>query len=171
MGFFSITFLLLSFQLTSFFGPVGFILANCTNMLLRIIFSIIYIRKQYNTVNLKPLDGIIPKKLFTITLIVLGIVCKVSEVIWSIYALTYECHFEIEYHFKWICFSNGIHSGRLFLFFFVVDTESFVSIFNIGTYYNRWNLFRLCPWSLGLWKSTNGSELYSETSSKSVSCM
>lgn len=81
MGFFSITFLLLSYQLTSFFGPVGFILANCTNMLLRIIFSIIYIRKQYNTVNLKPLDGIIPKKLFAMTLIVLGIVCKVSEVI------------------------------------------------------------------------------------------
>lgn len=81
MGFFSITFLILSYQLTSFLGPVGFILANCTNMLLRIIFSSIYIRKQYKSVNLQPLDGIIPKKLFAITLIIFGVICKVSEVI------------------------------------------------------------------------------------------
>lgn len=81
MGFFSITFLLLSYQLTSFFGPVGFILANCTNMLLRIIFSVIFIQKQYDAVKLKPLDGIIPKTGFIMTLIVLGIACKVSEVI------------------------------------------------------------------------------------------
>lgn len=80
MGFFSITFLILSYQLTSFLGPVGFILANCTNMLLRIVFSSMYIHKEYQLVNLNPLDGIIPKKLFTITLIVLGLTCKVSEV-------------------------------------------------------------------------------------------
>ncbi|XP_031629775.1 protein RFT1 homolog [Contarinia nasturtii] len=79
MGFFSVTFLLLSYQLTSFLGPVGFILANCTNMFLRIIFSSRYIHKQYHSVNLKPLDGIKPNKLFFITLIVLGIACKMSE--------------------------------------------------------------------------------------------
>lgn len=80
MGFFSITFLLLSYQLTRFFGPVGFILANCTNLASRIIFSSRYIRKQYYSVDLKPLDGIKPKKLFAITLVVAGILCKFSEV-------------------------------------------------------------------------------------------
>lgn len=80
MGFFSVTFLLLSYQLTTIFGPVGFILANCTNMLLRIIFSSRYIRKQYHSVDLKPLDGTIPSVLFAITLTVAGIVCKMSEV-------------------------------------------------------------------------------------------
>lgn len=80
MGIFSITFLLLSYQLTSYFGPVGFILANCTNMLLRIIYSGIFIRKQYQSVQLRPLYGIIPKKLFAICLIVFGILCKISEV-------------------------------------------------------------------------------------------
>lgn len=80
MGFFSVTFLLLSYQLTRFFGPVGFILANCTNLASRIIFSSRYIRKQYYSVDLKPLDGIKPKKLFAITLVVAGILCKFSEV-------------------------------------------------------------------------------------------
>lgn len=80
MGIFSVTFLLLSYQLTSTFGPVGFILANCINMLLRIVFSCRYIHKQYQTVDLNPLDGIKPTKLFTICLVVLGIACKMSEV-------------------------------------------------------------------------------------------
>lgn len=36
MVIFSITFLLISYVLTSVLGPVGFILANCVNMLARI---------------------------------------------------------------------------------------------------------------------------------------
>lgn len=80
MTFFSGTFLLLSYVLSNFFGPVGFILANCTNMGLRIIFSCRYILRQYQSVGLKPLDGVWPNTLFLITLIVLGITCKISEV-------------------------------------------------------------------------------------------
>lgn len=80
MGVFSFIFLFLSYVLTSFFGPVGFILANCTNMLLRIVFSGFFVQKQYQPVELKPLDGIVPKKFFAISLIVSGIVCKISEV-------------------------------------------------------------------------------------------
>lgn len=72
-------FLLLSYQLTAFFGPVGFILANCTNMMLRIVYSYAYIRRQYQHVQLNPLDGIKPSKGFLICLIVSGIICKVSE--------------------------------------------------------------------------------------------
>lgn len=80
MGIFSVTFLVLSYQLTTFFGPVGFILANCTNMMLRIVYSSFYIRKQYHSVDLSPLDAIKPEKLFAITLITLGVACKISEV-------------------------------------------------------------------------------------------
>lgn len=80
MGVFSFIFLILSYLLTNFLGPVGFILANCTNMSLRIVFSGCFIQKQYQRVELKPLDGIVPKKLFAISLIVLGVICKISEV-------------------------------------------------------------------------------------------
>lgn len=90
MGFFSITFLALSYQLTTLLGPVGFVLANCTNMALRIIYSGIYILKQYKKVQLNPLEGIIPKKLFIICLIVFGILCKASEVILFIYLLRHS---------------------------------------------------------------------------------
>lgn len=124
MGCFSITFVGLSYQLSSFFGPVGFILANCTNMLLRIIFSIIYIRKQYRTVNLKPLDGIIPNTLFVITLIVLGIVCKVSEVIRSF-------HYFL---FIQMCELLKLNTYLERKLYYVSD--SFVPAFNTGTYRN-----------------------------------
>lgn len=60
-------------------------------MLFRIVFSGYYIFKQYSTVDLRPLDGIKPKKLFAITLIVLGfLACKVSEVKfieWKLYEI------------------------------------------------------------------------------------
>lgn len=80
MAFFSVTFLLLSYQLTNFFGPVGFILANCFNMLFRISYSLLYITKHYNWMETSPLKGLVPRKLFVVMLIVSGIVCKYSEV-------------------------------------------------------------------------------------------
>lgn len=80
MALFSVTFLLLSYQLTNIFGPVGFILANCTNMIFRIMYSTYYISRQYRPIGTNPLDGICPGKLFAIGLITAGIVCKVSEV-------------------------------------------------------------------------------------------
>lgn len=80
MAFFSVTFLVLSYQLTNFFGPVGFILANCFNMLFRISYSLLYIIKQYNWMESSPLEGLVPGKHFVVMLIVSGIVCKYSEV-------------------------------------------------------------------------------------------
>lgn len=80
MAIFSVTFLILSYQLTNFFGPVGFILANCFNMLFRISYSLSYITKQYNWTSSSPLEGLVPGKLFVLLLIVSGIVCKYSEV-------------------------------------------------------------------------------------------
>lgn len=79
MAFFSVMFLLLSYQLTNIFGPVGFILANVCNMTFRISYSLYFIKKQYRSVKINPLKGLVPGPLFLITLIVMGIVCKISE--------------------------------------------------------------------------------------------
>lgn len=80
MAIFSVTFLLLSYQLTNLLGPVGFILANCTNMIFRISYSTLYIYKQYRPIEQNPLNGIRPGKIFFVVLLVMGIVCKVSQV-------------------------------------------------------------------------------------------
>lgn len=80
MAIFSVTFLLLSYQLTNFLGPVGFILANCCNMAFRISYSLSYIARQYKNIDENPLDGLVPGKIFTIVLIVSLIACKASEV-------------------------------------------------------------------------------------------
>ena len=80
MAVFSVTFLVLSYQLTNYFGPVGFILANCCNMAFRISYSLSYICKQYKNLNENPLVGLVPGKIFSIILIISGIACKASEV-------------------------------------------------------------------------------------------
>lgn len=79
MAIFSVTFLLLSYQLTNMFGPVGFILANICNMIFRISYSTNYITKQFNAVQMKPLHGLLPGKLFATVLLTAGIICKFSE--------------------------------------------------------------------------------------------
>ncbi|XP_063697354.1 protein RFT1 homolog isoform X1 [Culicoides brevitarsis] len=79
MAIFSVTFLLLSYQLTNMFGPVGFILANICNMVFRISYSTNYITKQFNTVQMKPLQGLLPGKMFAAVLLVVGLTCKFSE--------------------------------------------------------------------------------------------
>lgn len=80
MAIFSVTFLVLSYQLTNFFGPVGFILANCFNMFFRISYSLSYITKQFVWTESSPLEGLVPGKLFVLTLAISGIICKYSEV-------------------------------------------------------------------------------------------
>ncbi|XP_043657867.1 protein RFT1 homolog isoform X1 [Drosophila teissieri] len=75
MAIFSISFLVLSYILTGIFGPVGFIFANCINMLSRILYSTYYIRHQYRPLSLDPLLGLWPGKLFGCTLFLAGIVC------------------------------------------------------------------------------------------------
>ncbi|XP_053658669.1 protein RFT1 homolog [Anopheles marshallii] len=79
MAFFSVTFLLLSYQLTNWFGPVGFILANCCNMSFRISYSVFYINKHFRTVNMIPLLKSLPGTIYLSVLIVCGIICKISE--------------------------------------------------------------------------------------------
>lgn len=76
---FSVVFLLISYIFTYIFGAVGFILANCINMIARITHSFIYIQKQYKNTPFKPLEQIRPSVKFTLALILSGIGTTVSE--------------------------------------------------------------------------------------------
>ncbi|XP_059351439.1 protein RFT1 homolog isoform X2 [Daphnia carinata] len=65
----SCVFLFLSWLLSRAVGSVGFILANCVNMLLRIIHSLWFISGQYQNLGFKPLRGMIPTMLETSSLV------------------------------------------------------------------------------------------------------
>lgn len=80
MVIFSIIFLVISFVLTNILGPVGFIIANCVNMLARITHSIFFIYKMYKKTKFSPLNGLVPDVKFIVTLTFSGIVTKFSEV-------------------------------------------------------------------------------------------
>lgn len=55
---FSVLFLTASYFLTTYFGPVGFIVANCFNMGARVVYSMTFIRGYY--VDHCPLWGLVP---------------------------------------------------------------------------------------------------------------
>lgn len=79
MAFFSVAFLLLSYQLTNWLGPVGFVLANICNMSFRISYSLYYIRNHYGAIGRNPLYSFLPGPLFLIVLTIGGLICKFSE--------------------------------------------------------------------------------------------
>ncbi|XP_041979569.1 protein RFT1 homolog [Aricia agestis] len=83
MVFFSIVFLLLSYLLTYFLGPVGFIISNCVNMFVRTVHSIHFISNKYKGTDYKPLEGLYVGKLFLLILILAGCICKWSEITYS----------------------------------------------------------------------------------------
>ncbi|XP_063071284.1 protein RFT1 homolog [Engraulis encrasicolus] len=56
----SVCFLLLSYWLTGLFGGVGFILANCCNMLLRIAHSTAFMHRYFSSSEYVPLSGLRP---------------------------------------------------------------------------------------------------------------
>ncbi|KAJ0176582.1 hypothetical protein K1T71_007761 [Dendrolimus kikuchii] len=79
MVFFSVSFLILSYVLTSIFGPVGFIISNCINMFARIVHSIHFITNKYKDTDYKPLEGLFVGKIFLLVLFIAGCLCKISE--------------------------------------------------------------------------------------------
>ncbi|XP_055636138.1 protein RFT1 homolog [Toxorhynchites rutilus septentrionalis] len=93
MAFCSVAFLMLSYQLTNWLGPVGFILANCCNMSFRISYSLFYIHKHFNEVNTNPLQGFLPRPVFVTVLCVCGIMCKISEAYFSPHSILYHVLF------------------------------------------------------------------------------
>lgn len=76
----SIIFLIASYTLASWLGPVGFILGNCINMTLRIYHSALFINSRHSETNFRPLRGIIPKPLFSTALVVSAPVIYASQV-------------------------------------------------------------------------------------------
>lgn len=76
----SIAFLIASYVFAKWLGPVGFILGNCVNMSLRIFHSTKFIRRRHVDTIYNPLLGLIPKPLFTLSLIVAGLITSLSQV-------------------------------------------------------------------------------------------
>ncbi|XP_076804473.1 man(5)GlcNAc(2)-PP-dolichol translocation protein RFT1-like [Clavelina lepadiformis] len=77
---FSFLFLTTSYYLTILVGSVGFILANCLNMLARIIHSIIFLKRFYKKSRISsPLHGLIPRPVVLVTLAVSFLICSFSE--------------------------------------------------------------------------------------------
>ncbi|KAM8914710.1 man(5)GlcNAc(2)-PP-dolichol translocation protein RFT1 isoform 1-T2 [Spinachia spinachia] len=77
----SVSFLLLSYLLTWWAGSVGFILANCLNMGLRILHSVLYIHRCFGSTQWKPLRGLLPSPLLILALAVSAVVTSLSEVV------------------------------------------------------------------------------------------
>lgn len=77
----SASFLLLSYMLTWWAGGVGFILANCLNMGLRILHSLRYIHRYFQISQWRPLRGLLPSPLLLLALAVSAAVTAVSEVL------------------------------------------------------------------------------------------
>lgn len=76
----SLSFLSLSYALTWWAGAVGFILANCLNMGLRILHSLLYIHNYFRSSPWKPLQGLLPSPLLMLALGISAIVTVLSEV-------------------------------------------------------------------------------------------
>ncbi|XP_008318189.1 protein RFT1 homolog [Cynoglossus semilaevis] len=76
---FSVSFLFLSYVLTRWAGGVGFILANCLNMGLRILHSLLYIHNYFRHSPWKPLRGLLPSPLLLLTLFISAVVPGVSQ--------------------------------------------------------------------------------------------
>lgn len=77
----SVSFLLLSYVLTWWAGGVGFILANCLNMGLRILNSILFIHRYFQSSQWRPLRGLLPSPLLILALLVSAVVTALSEVV------------------------------------------------------------------------------------------
>ncbi|XP_040889161.1 protein RFT1 homolog isoform X2 [Toxotes jaculatrix] len=75
----SVSFLFLSYMLTWWAGGVGFILANCLNMGLRILHSLLYIHRYFQFSQWKPLRGLLPSPLLLLALAVSAGVTAASE--------------------------------------------------------------------------------------------
>ncbi|XP_034022542.1 protein RFT1 homolog [Thalassophryne amazonica] len=75
----SVSFLFLSYVLTRWAGGVGFILANCLNMGLRISHSLFYIHRYFSSSRWMPLRGLLPSPLLMLMLAMSAAVTVLSE--------------------------------------------------------------------------------------------
>ncbi|GAB1608069.1 protein RFT1 homolog isoform X1 [Argonauta hians] len=76
---FSVTFLAGSWIFTRYFGSVGFILANCLNMALRILHSAVFIRKYFADSSVHPLRALLVQPLILCSFCVTFCITWLSE--------------------------------------------------------------------------------------------
>lgn len=79
MIFESVAFLVSSYFFAIWFGPVGFIFGNCVNMGLRILHSYLFINRRYRETVYRPLRGLVPKPVFSASLLVAALITHVSH--------------------------------------------------------------------------------------------
>lgn len=76
----SVAFLGASYLFATWFGPVGFILGNCVNMSLRIVHSALFIGRRYRDTIYRPLRELVPKPMFSASLLVAALITNLSHV-------------------------------------------------------------------------------------------
>lgn len=76
----SFAFLCMSYFLTSWLGSIGFILANCFSMGIRILHSIHYIYRYFGYSPHRPLKGLLISRFLVVVFLISGMSTKVSEV-------------------------------------------------------------------------------------------
>ena len=76
----SVSFLVLSYMLTWWAGGIGFILANCLNMGLRILHSLLYIHRYFQQSPWTPLRGLRPSPALLLSLALSAALTTLSEV-------------------------------------------------------------------------------------------
>jgi len=80
MSLISVIYLFLAFAFTKIIGPVGFVLANCCNMAIRIMFSLRVIRNVFSSLPTSPLSGLTPDNDILFLLLSGGVTCQLSEI-------------------------------------------------------------------------------------------
>ena len=75
----SICYLTLAWAFTRSLGPVGFVLANCINMLFRISHSLMVIHSVFSKTQERPMKGMYPTFKTVVVLAGAGSICQYSE--------------------------------------------------------------------------------------------
>merc|ERR1719189_2885956 len=110
----------LAWLLTTFMGPVGFVFANCANMLVRILLSVRVIHKSFSGRPNSPLEGLVPDTDLVLALISGAVCCQLSEI--YLYPAAPVIHFAI-----------GVVVGIILLLSVIVK-EDFILAFLVGKF-------------------------------------
>ena len=89
----SVIYILLTYTLASLLGPVGMVMANCCNMIIRIAAAVRVIISTFKDQEEQPIMGLVPDTDITLLLISAGATCLLSEV--YIYAWSTLAHLAI----------------------------------------------------------------------------
>ena len=76
----SVAYVLLTYTLASLLGPVGMVMANCCNMIIRIAAAVRVILNTFRDQEEQPIMGLVPDTDITLLIISAGATCLLSEV-------------------------------------------------------------------------------------------